>query len=76
MNLYRNILGRLYGWEVKSICLVVCYPTQETYDKIDLPLMDYEIQLMLDYRKLQLQKEGYLPKDPTMTEDEWELIRI
>ena len=58
LNLYTDILRRKYGWDIKLCCLVVCYPTQTDYERIDLPDMRYEIGLMLDYRKLQLMKEG------------------
>ena len=76
LALYRNILQRKYGWDIKLCCLVVCYPTQTDYERIDLPDMRYEIGLMLDYRKLQLMKEGRIEKDESVTSDEWSMIRI
>ena len=75
LSLYKSILNRLYGLKVKLCTLVVCYPTQTTYDRIDVQDVDYEIQLLLDYRKHQLQKIGKVPKDPTVSEAEWRSIR-
>jgi len=76
LNLYKNILRRLYNWNVGELWLVVCHPNQTEYQKLVLPDRSREIESMLGYRKLQLQLMGKSPPDPTVTDDEWRLIRL
>jgi ATP-dependent exoDNAse (exonuclease V) beta subunit len=53
LNIYRAILERNYGKRVSSLYLVRLHPDNpyKTYDKINVPLMDNEISILMEYRK-------------------------
>jgi len=65
LNLYRIILEEYYGKVVKDMFLVVCHPNNEVVDgkrylKIMIPRLDREAKLLLEYRKREIVKKGYV----------------
>jgi hypothetical protein len=50
LNLYKNILERLYGLVIKDLCLVVIHPNQSGYRKIHVDAMQKQIGWILDER--------------------------
>lgn len=59
LSVYASILTRCYGLTIKDLVLIVCHPDQETFTKINVTNMEAEVKDMLDYRKLQLVKQGH-----------------
>ena len=61
LNLYRIILEKFYGYKIKDMFLGVFHPDNKDgrYIKIEIPLMEKEAELLLDFRKEQLIKMGY-----------------
>jgi hypothetical protein len=53
LNLYKNILERLYGLVVQDLCLVVIHPNQSTYNRIHVDAMQKQIGWVLDERNRQ-----------------------
>lgn len=60
LNLYRYILQKYYGFVISEMYLVVCHPNNRegTFEKIILPFMDKEIQMIMDRRIIQLKEKG------------------
>lgn len=50
LSLYTYILSRNYNMNMENSALVVCHPTQDTYQYIQTKYMLHEIQDMLSYR--------------------------
>lgn len=50
-NLYRYILQTYYGLTVSRLHLVVLHPTEPSYRIEQVPLLDKEVRLILDYIK-------------------------
>lgn len=48
LNTYRYILMKNYGLEIKSMHLLILHPNNDNFVKIDIDVMDHEIQLMLE----------------------------
>ena len=68
LNMYRSILMRCYGLNITQIILIVVHPNQDSFQQIACPIMDAEINTLLDYRKLQLIKGGHRPITADVTE--------
>ena len=53
LNLYRKILQDKYNKIVTKLCLVILHPDhhEKTYEIIDVPIMDYEIDELFKLRK-------------------------
>jgi hypothetical protein len=49
LNVYRHILQTLYGVPVSRMMLGVFHPTLPAYQAVEVPLMDREVQLLLDF---------------------------
>jgi hypothetical protein len=65
LNLYRIILEEYYGKKIKEMFLVVCHPNNEVVDgkrylKIMIPRLDREAKLLLEYRRREVIKKGYV----------------
>lgn len=58
LNLYRAIIQKYYGMVVSGLYLVICHPNNPNgnYQKIDLPIMDKEMETLLDLRIQELKK--------------------
>lgn len=56
LNLYKSILERKYKKKICKLCLVVFHPTKKDYEIIELPELDYEINKLLELRKLEIEK--------------------
>jgi hypothetical protein len=56
LNVYRKILFEKYNIKVTKLCLVVLHPenSSKTYDIIEVPFMDEELEKLWDFRKQQL----------------------
>lgn len=59
LNMYKIILEKVYGKKVKELFLVVLYPENDNYKKINIEIMDKEANYLLDFRKNQLIELGY-----------------
>ena len=73
LNLYRTIIQKYYGMVVSGLYLVVCHPDNQNknYQKIDLPIMDKEMEVLLDIRLQELKKNNKIyPKAEWETEEE------
>lgn len=57
LNLYRRILEDYYGFKVKDMELVVCYPSNNNYIKYPVERMDREIDLLFEERRKYLEKK-------------------
>jgi ATP-dependent exoDNAse (exonuclease V) beta subunit len=59
LNLYRGVLERKYGKSIKGMYLVRLHPdyAYKTYDRIEVPFMDKEIEDLFAYRKEQVMME-------------------
>ena len=57
LNLYRRILQEKYGKRVERMCLLRMHPENDppTYEHIEVPIMEEEIDALFDYRKKQLE---------------------
>lgn len=53
LNLYKNLLERLYGLVIQDLCLVVIHPNQSGYRKIHVDGMQKQIGWLLDERTRQ-----------------------
>ena len=53
LNLYKNLLERLYGLVIGDLCIVVIHPNQTTYKKIHVDAMQTQIGWILDVRARQ-----------------------
>lgn len=56
LNLYRRILQEKYGKTVTQLALVRIHPDNDppTYERVEVPFMDSEIEALFEYRKQQL----------------------
>lgn len=56
LNVYRKILFEKYDINVTKLCLVVLHPenTSKSYDVIEVPFMDEELEKLWEFRKTQL----------------------
>jgi len=54
LNIYRRILKLNYNVEVKEMFLVRLHPNALTYEKIDVPIMEREVDLLFNARLQQL----------------------
>lgn len=59
LNFYREILERFYKHKVKDMFLIILHPKNDNYIKIEVKRMEKEIELILDYRKKELENIGY-----------------
>ncbi len=57
LNVYKFIIERNYGLHVTQLAIVVMHPNNTDYIKIELPIMEYEIECMMAHRIKQLKKE-------------------
>lgn len=57
LNLYRRILQEKYGKVVTNLVLVRIHPDNvpKTYERVEVPFMDAEIEALFEYRRHQLQ---------------------
>jgi len=53
LNLYKNLLERLYGLVIQDLCLVVIHPNQSSYRTIHVDAMQKQIGWILDERNRQ-----------------------
>lgn len=58
LNAYKAILERKYGKVVKELKLVRCHPTIPNYEIVDIPIMEEEMERLLDCRKLNLKNSS------------------
>ena len=60
LNLYRRILQEKYGKIVTDLYLVRVHPDNDpkTYERVEVPFMDEEIEALFQYRKRQLETHG------------------
>jgi ATP-dependent exoDNAse (exonuclease V) beta subunit len=56
LNIYKAILEKNYGFEVKDMALVVLHPNNDSYQQIDVPNLQEEVQMMFEERKKSLNK--------------------
>lgn len=54
LNLYRRILQAKYGTSVSKMCLVVMHPDNADYRRIELPILDAEIDAALAARRREI----------------------
>jgi hypothetical protein len=61
LNIYRGILERKYGKQIKGMCLVRLHPDNayKTYERIELPFLDKEVEDLFKWREMCLKEEGY-----------------
>lgn len=59
LNMYKIILEKVYNQKVKELFLIILYPDNDNYIKINIEIMDKEINYLLDFRKKQLIELGY-----------------
>ena len=79
LTLYTYILEQNYNMDMEESALVVCHPIQDTYNVIRTRYMKDDVELMLNYRLLQLYKRKILPIPATIRDDssiDWDFIRI
>jgi hypothetical protein len=57
--MYKTILERKYGKTVVGLFLVCLHPENiyGSYDKIKVPFLDREMNLLIEYRKKQLEQK-------------------
>jgi ATP-dependent exoDNAse (exonuclease V) beta subunit len=60
LNIYRKILQDKYDMKITGLFLVVLHPDNpyKTYERLDVPFLDKEIEDLWEYRKEQLKKDG------------------
>jgi ATP-dependent exoDNAse (exonuclease V) beta subunit len=60
LNIYRKILQDKYDMKITGLFLVVLHPNNpcKTYERLDVPFLDKEIEDLWEYRKEQLKKDG------------------
>jgi CRISPR/Cas system-associated exonuclease Cas4 (RecB family) len=53
LNTYKAILERKYGKKVTELCLIRLHPDceEDTYEKLEVPLLDKEIQDLFKQRE-------------------------
>ncbi len=51
LNTYRKILESKYGKKVTKLCLVRLHPDADSYELLDVPLLDKELELLFEERK-------------------------
>ena len=61
LNLYRSILETFYGEIVSETYLVILHPQQDRYQKILIPRLDLEAELLFEVRRTELMDQGLLP---------------
>lgn len=56
LNVYRKILREKYDINITKLCLVVLHPnnSSQSYDVVELPFMDDELEKLWAFRKTQL----------------------
>lgn len=54
LNVYRKIIQDNYGFKVNKLAIVVFHPNNDSYNKIDINIMDKEIDLAWRYRLMNL----------------------
>lgn len=54
LNTYKAILEKNYGKKVTKMCLVCLHPDQRTYQLIDIPELNEEIEALFNVRRSQL----------------------
>ena len=54
LNVYKFIIERNYGLCVTQLAIVVFHPNNSNYIKIDIPILDYEIESIMTHRLKQL----------------------
>lgn len=57
LNVYKFIIERNYGLHVTQLAIVVLHPNNSNYIKIDIPIMDYEIECIMTHRLQQLKNK-------------------
>lgn len=57
LNVYKFIIERNYGLRVTQLAIVVMHPNNANYIKIDIPVLDYEIECIMAHRLKQLQEK-------------------
>lgn len=58
LNIYRRILQKEYGKLVTNLYLVCLHPNQTSYQRIEVPIMDAEIDEIFEFRKNQIIKDN------------------
>ena len=56
LNMYRRILQDQYDKPITALYLVVFHPEQKAYDRIEVPMMDKEIDQLLHWRMQSFQE--------------------
>jgi ATP-dependent exoDNAse (exonuclease V) beta subunit len=51
LNIYKTILEHKYGKKVVGLFLMRLHPNSQTYDRIEVPILDKEITALIDERK-------------------------
>lgn len=59
LNIYRGVLERKYGKTIRGMCLVRLHPDNayKTYERIEVPFLNKEVEKLFDYRLRQVQDE-------------------
>lgn len=56
LNIYKYILEKYYDKKVEDMCLVVLHPNNSSYIKIKVPVLEEEVEAILEIRKKSLNK--------------------
>lgn len=54
LNVYKRILEEKYGKQVTNLCLVCLHPNNRAYDRIDVPILNKEMDHLFALRKMQI----------------------
>jgi len=54
LNVYKTILEKKYDKKISGLYLVCLHPNQKTYDRIEVPFLDKEMNDLFEYRKTQI----------------------
>ena len=57
LNIYRRILMKEYGETVSKLYLVCLHPNQESFQRLEVPIMDAEIDDIFEFRKNQISQK-------------------
>jgi ATP-dependent exoDNAse (exonuclease V) beta subunit len=55
LNVYKRILEEKYDKKITNLCLVCLHPNNRTYDIIDVPILDKEMDDLFALRKMQIE---------------------
>lgn len=54
LNVYKTILEKKYDKKISGLYLICLHPNQRTYDRIEVPFLDKEMNDLFEYRKTQI----------------------